>query len=324
MATLTKMFGKRGGPNSMYKLGNGTGSSLTVHSNASTETVTGTNDHSRSKSPSHPKKSPEGSPRAEPAPSLAQIVLKEMGDVDKINPKRHYFQQSDKPPVPLEQQHLPARWIKGGEIKFYKPDVKYWCHPDGSVRKCPPLWEPPKKAPSIPHVDKASIYKQLNKSSSRLDVIAEQDWGEGQPVSTTSGEYRSAHEASSSDLRRKSSTPVMRHIAPPVPAPGSPAYATQLHTRPRQKDLSLAQLAMANALGKMKAHTPAPVPPKAPAQSLVLPSGDDKDETILRGVEESGEPRTLSVNHVFRYRKQYGMNVGKQGQGAMMEAVGAC
>jgi hypothetical protein len=306
MGTLTKMFGKRGSSNSMYNLGNGTGSSLTIHANGSTDTITGTSHRSRSKSPSPPKKSCESSPHAEPAPSLAQIVLKEMGDVDKITPKRHYFQQSDTPPVPLEQQPLPARWIKDGKIKFYKPDVEYWCHPDGSARKCPPPWEPPKKTPSVPHVDKASIYKQLNKSSSRLDAIAEQDWDEeDQLAPTTSGE---CHEAPSSGLRRKSSTPVMRHIAPPVLAPGNPAYAKQLHARPRQKDLPLAQLAMANALGKMKAHTPAPAPPNA----LMFSSGENKDETMLRGVGESGEPRTLSVNHVYRYRKQYGINVGKQ------------
>jgi len=303
------MFGKKGSSNSLYKLGNGNGSSLTIHTNSSAETITGATHSSRSKFPLPPKKKPEAPPPAVTAQALAQIVLKEMGDVHKIDPKRVYFQQTDKPPVPLKQQALPARWVKNGEIKCYKPDVEYWVHPDGSVKKYPPPWEPPKKAPSLPHVDKASIYRQLNKSSTRLDVIAELESDEEQPMPTTS---RARHEASSSGLRRKTSTPAMRHIAPPVPAPGFPTYAKQSHTRPHQ---TLAQIAMSNARGKVKAPVPAPVPssvsvsPNVPMESTMFPN--DEGETVLRGAEESGEPRKLSVNHVYRYRKQYGMNVGK-------------
>ena len=318
MATLTKMFGKKGSSNSMYKLGNG--SSLTVNASSSTETIPGTNHRSRSKSPSPAKQGPEAPPHLESALSLAQIVLREMGDVEKIAPKRHYFQQNDRPPVPLEQQPLPARWIKSGEIQFYKPDVEYWCHPDGSVRKYPPPWEPPKKAPSLPPVDKASIYKQLNKSSSRLDAIAEQDWDEeDQPVSTTSGGRQGANQTSASGLRRKSSTPAMRHIAPPVPAPGHPMCTKQSQVRSRQRDLPLAQLAMSNALasyGKVKAPAPAPTPTttplNVPVESLMFAPNEESDGMVLRGLEESGELRKLSVNHVYRYRKQYGVNVGKQ------------
>lgn len=272
MPTLTNIFTKKS-PNGLYKLNNASGSTATLNANSSTETL-------RPSEPPAKQATSKRPPSNVPTPEqiMNQALMPERPLHLRVENGFMSTPEPEHNPDPFRAQ--PNMTSGPPRPLDNQPLPSRWIK-NGTIKHYDPnqkWWKhldgSIKKHPppwEDPNGKEPSV-SEVDKASIYKSTELLSGRQEGSGQLHSLGRYHGGNSTSTLNLRKQASG--IRSIAPPVPS---------LRRSPS---------------------------PRRSAVSSPTTHSDHETGTPF-GPEECGRPRKLSVNHVYRYRKQYGMNIGE-------------